>query len=243
VGSCDLNLCPKFAECESSSTHGYLCECPNGQTGKHCETNSLCENEFNPCKNNGKCETIDTEIDTEILNAENEKIQTPGYQCTCAADSTGINCEIEITSCDKLDCGKNGKCDENMNKIASCTCETNYFGELCEKSGDPTLNKPVPDDDGSVSGVTVMLRVLWVGLALGVVGFAVNNVRRAESKKDYKTGKGKNGKINNSNKPKSTNNNNKLNKTTGKVAAKSKPKASNNNSQPEKVRKRKKRTK
>ena len=247
VGSCDLGLCPKFAECEPSSTHGYLCKCPDEQTGKHCETNSFCENEFNPCENNGKCETI------EILDAGSEKLKIPGYQCTCAGDFTGTNCEIEITSCDKLDCGKNGRCNENVNKIASCICENNYFGELCEKSGDPTLNAPVPDDDGSVSGVTVMLRFLWVGLALGVVVFAVNNVRRAESKKDYKTGKGKNGKIqsnkagsnkiggNNSHKPKVAND--KSNKSTPKVAAKAKPKVSNNNSHQEKVRKRKKRTK
>ena len=140
-----------------------------------------------------------------------------------------------------------------MNKIASCICENNYFGELCEKSGDPTLNAPVPDDDGSVSGATVMLRFLWVGLALGVVVFAVNNVRRAESKKDYKTGKGKNGKIqsnkagsnkiggNNSHKPKVAND--KSNKATPKVAVKAKLKVSNNNSHQEKVRKRKKRNK
>ena len=57
----------------------------------------------------------------------------------------------------------------------------------------------------------------------------MNNVRRAESKKDYKTGKGKNGKIqsnkagsnkiggNNSHKPKVAND--KFNKATPKVTA------------------------
>merc|ERR1712048_1003418 len=141
-----------------------------GQTGKHCEINSLCESDFNPCKNNGRCKT-------EVKNG------LPSYGCICGPDYQGINCETLIDKCGQIDCGEHGNCNIDNNHFVSCVCTDGYFGEFCTKNEESQVDDPTNKSKDSVSGMTVFLRIFWVTVGVGVVGVAINNLRRAEKRK------------------------------------------------------------
>ena len=67
---------------------GYMCTCPQGFEGSHCE-HSLLTCTDSPCFHSGKCW---------------EKDNGRSYMCECPRGYTGLNCEKRVDKCTSLPC-------------------------------------------------------------------------------------------------------------------------------------------
>ncbi|XP_014901814.1 sushi, nidogen and EGF-like domain-containing protein 1 [Poecilia latipinna] len=80
-GPCHPNPCHNRGTCEISETYrgdtfiGYVCKCPQGFSGVHCQHN-INECEKDPCKNGGICTD-----------------QVANYSCECPGEYMGRNCQ------------------------------------------------------------------------------------------------------------------------------------------------------
>lgn len=74
IDECSSNPCLNRGVC-NDQVNGYVCTCPAGYTGLHCETD-INECSSNPCLNGGTC--------TDQVN---------GYLCSCIAMYIGLRCE------------------------------------------------------------------------------------------------------------------------------------------------------
>ncbi|TNN74438.1 EGF-like repeat and discoidin I-like domain-containing protein 3 [Liparis tanakae] len=80
-GPCHPNPCHNRGTCEISETYrgdtfiGYVCKCPPGFSGVHCQHN-INECERDPCKNGGIC--------TDLV---------ANYSCECPGEYMGRNCQ------------------------------------------------------------------------------------------------------------------------------------------------------
>ncbi|PFX27383.1 Neurogenic locus Notch protein [Stylophora pistillata] len=74
IDECSSNPCLNRGVC-NDQVNGYVCTCPAGYTGLHCETD-IHECSSNPCLNGGTC--------TDQVN---------GYLCSCIAMYIGLRCE------------------------------------------------------------------------------------------------------------------------------------------------------
>uniref|UniRef100_A0A667IVY1 Protein crumbs homolog 1 n=1 Tax=Lynx canadensis TaxID=61383 RepID=A0A667IVY1_LYNCA len=102
---------------------GYVCICPPGLTGIHCEED-IDECSSNPCQNGGTCENL------------------PGdYTCHCPYDNQlgtfygGRNCSDLFLGCTHHQCLNNGICIphfQNGQHGFSCLCPSGFTGSLCE---------------------------------------------------------------------------------------------------------------
>nr|XP_055063659.1 EGF-like repeat and discoidin I-like domain-containing protein 3 [Misgurnus anguillicaudatus] len=85
IGPCRPNPCHNGAVCEISETYrgdtfgGYVCRCPFGFDGVHCQHN-INECETNPCKNGGSCTDL-----------------RANYTCQCPDEYMGRNCQYKCT--------------------------------------------------------------------------------------------------------------------------------------------------
>ncbi|KAI4890426.1 hypothetical protein NFI96_010812 [Prochilodus magdalenae] len=76
IASCHPNPCHNGGICEvGEASVGYLCNCPPGFSGIHCQHN-INECEINPCKNGGICTDL-----------------TANYSCKCSGEYMGRNCQ------------------------------------------------------------------------------------------------------------------------------------------------------
>lgn len=78
---CRLNPCFNSGVCIENNRGDYTCNCQNGYTGIHCETeisvHPLCENK--PCLNDGICKVAPG---------------TSKIECDCAKGFSGTRCEV-----------------------------------------------------------------------------------------------------------------------------------------------------
>lgn len=85
AGPCHPNPCHNRGTCEVSESYrgdtfiGYICKCPPGFSGVHCQHNiNECERE--PCKNGGIC--------TDLV---------ANYSCECPGEYLGHNCQYKCS--------------------------------------------------------------------------------------------------------------------------------------------------
>uniref|UniRef100_A0A3P9N9A7 EGF like repeats and discoidin domains 3 n=3 Tax=Poecilia reticulata TaxID=8081 RepID=A0A3P9N9A7_POERE len=84
-GPCHPNPCHNRGTCEISETYrgdtfiGYVCKCPQGFSGVHCQHN-INECEKDPCKNGGICTD-----------------QVANYSCECPGEYMGRNCQYKCS--------------------------------------------------------------------------------------------------------------------------------------------------
>ncbi|XP_041620775.1 protein crumbs homolog 1 isoform X2 [Vulpes lagopus] len=102
---------------------GYVCICPPGLTGIHCEED-IDECSSNPCQNGGTCENL-----------------SGHYTCRCPFDNHsgtfygGKDCSDVLLGCTHHQCLNNGMCIphfQNGQHGFSCLCPSGYTGPLCE---------------------------------------------------------------------------------------------------------------
>ena len=67
---------------------GYVCSCPKGFAGTHCEESHLVCSD-SPCFHHGLC---------------HEKDNGRSYVCECPRGYTGLNCEKRVDKCTSLPC-------------------------------------------------------------------------------------------------------------------------------------------
>ncbi|XP_069792364.1 EGF-like repeat and discoidin I-like domain-containing protein 3 isoform X2 [Narcine bancroftii] len=85
TGACQPNPCHNGGICEVSDSYrgdtfiGYICRCPDGYSGIHCQHN-INECEFEPCRNGGIC--------TDLI---------ANYSCECPGEFMGRNCQYKCS--------------------------------------------------------------------------------------------------------------------------------------------------
>jgi len=141
----DQLVCLYGGQCVAfdESSDEYKCDCPNGRSGKNCETgvvstiedyNGLCyQNE--DCFNGGLCTR------THDFKATKETgMETKATQCLCSLGWGGDNCEFQ---CKTLNCQHGSSCrfpsaddithtNDSPEDGAFCECPDNYKGQECE---------------------------------------------------------------------------------------------------------------
>ncbi|KAI9555102.1 hypothetical protein GHT06_017617 [Daphnia sinensis] len=143
--------CRHGARCVEGPGLAYYCLCPEGWTGKHCETDvdECCSN---PCKNGGLC--------IDLIGS---------YQCACPHGFTGRNCETALERCDDKHCSYQGICwldgDDGQ---TSCYCRPDFHGVHCENQYNECLLPGTKCLNGGqcidqVDGYSCSCPPLWTG--------------------------------------------------------------------------------
>ncbi|XP_022108062.1 sushi, von Willebrand factor type A, EGF and pentraxin domain-containing protein 1-like [Acanthaster planci] len=123
TGATDLSMCSVRTFCSATSClnggtcmellQSFLCECPAGLTGEHCQTDVIdCQQDS--CFNGGTC--------VDELN---------GFSCTCAAGYQGPRCEGHTDLCNPNPCHHNAVC-EAEGEDYYCVCPAGLSGRDCE---------------------------------------------------------------------------------------------------------------
>uniref|UniRef100_A0A3B3XEG2 Crumbs cell polarity complex component 1 n=1 Tax=Poecilia mexicana TaxID=48701 RepID=A0A3B3XEG2_9TELE len=125
---------------------GYICICPPGTAGSHCqEVVNQCES--NPCRNGGRCESLDG-----------------GFTCHCLTQARdgvlygGSNCDVKLVGCEGHECQNGGSCSPFLldgTHGYTCSCTPGYSGPLCytpstfsfERRGYLLLHNPLVNAD------------------------------------------------------------------------------------------------
>ncbi|XP_016520662.1 protein crumbs homolog 1-like isoform X1 [Poecilia formosa] len=125
---------------------GYICICPPGTAGSHCqEVVNQCES--NPCRNGGRCESLDG-----------------GFTCHCLTQARdgvlygGSNCDVKLVGCEGHECQNGGSCSPFLldgTHGYTCSCTPGYSGPLCynpttfsfERRGYLLLHNPLANAD------------------------------------------------------------------------------------------------
>ncbi|XP_063155949.1 protein crumbs homolog 1 [Candoia aspera] len=102
---------------------GYVCNCPSGFTGIHCEED-INECHMNPCQNGGTCENSLGNYTCRCLTGEKDGIFYGGQNCT----------EI-LSGCVQHKCQNGGLCIPHLRNGQhrfNCICSAGYTGVHCE---------------------------------------------------------------------------------------------------------------
>ena len=123
INMCHKSPCQNGASCLVNILTGYVCQCPPGFLGKHCEINvDECAN--NPCTNSGTC--------SDLIN---------DFACECVPGYSGKKCEVNVDECASNPCTNSGTCSDLINDFA-CECIPGYSGKMCEIDVDICASNP-----------------------------------------------------------------------------------------------------
>ena len=64
-----------------------------------------------------------------------------GYQCSCPAGWTGVNCATQVNPCAVLPCLNNGQCI-TLGTLFVCVCVGGYNGTFCQVPPNPCAINP-----------------------------------------------------------------------------------------------------
>jgi len=122
--------CMHNATCHTYDGEDYFCQCPEGLTGRFCET-VIPDCTLTGCENGGQC-----------------KYAYGEYYCECVGDYTGYACETMMLCGDDSHC-MGGQCMENY-----CNCPPGQTGyhceteipkcESCHPTGEECMEAPCP---------------------------------------------------------------------------------------------------
>ena len=103
--------------------HEFVCICPSGFSGRHCEIN-INECASNPCYNDAIC------VD-----------KPQGYKCECRKGYFGLNCELEQSECVPESCPEGAMCHDlpgrgGQNSV-KCLCREGFRGDNCDITMNP----------------------------------------------------------------------------------------------------------
>ncbi|XP_022665182.1 protein crumbs-like isoform X3 [Varroa destructor] len=147
-----LSLFPLYNESDAA---GYICVCPNGFTGVHCETNiddcvdhqcrnGSCIDEINgyrcKCHRGFEGEFCELEIDEceRLIPCVHGSCQdlVGDYSCSCERGFGDKNCSTALVGCQKHGCSEHSKCDPFLDAEEQhqyrCLCDSGYVGRHCE---------------------------------------------------------------------------------------------------------------
>lgn len=124
---CAGNLCADGSTCYPASmgmTEPYVCGCPVGQTGMHCDQIDYGATDpciYYPCGFDGTC------IPNSAKNV--------GYECKCPAGQMGEHCEEPDPNYDPCStsspCLNEGSCIYTATEGVTCSCMQGYYGPYC----------------------------------------------------------------------------------------------------------------
>ena len=74
------------------------------------------------------------------------------FECACAPDYTGRQCQTTIDDCDPDPCSGSGTCIDGVNNF-TCSCNPGFTGELCDVNIDDCADNPCLNSGTCVDGV------------------------------------------------------------------------------------------
>lgn len=123
VSPCTTNVCQNGGSCRAHGKN-YVCQCPSGFNGSHCELDI------------DECKTIPDACENGIC------VNKPGsFQCYCEPGYTGVRCDLDVDECLSRPCRNGGTCLNLINDF-ECQCTDGYTGKDCSIDIDECASNP-----------------------------------------------------------------------------------------------------
>lgn len=153
--NCIVN-CSSNGLCKFSSNNTFVCECLSNYAGPTCAQDTRpCSH--SPCLNNATCLATTTALNLTLTSSTNST-EPSGYECVCAKNYYGTNCEFKVNICENVTCSGNGKCADE-NDVAICKCFSLYSGDQCEIESQK--QKTIKQAASTTSIIAIVVLVLF----------------------------------------------------------------------------------
>ena len=145
MDECLSNPCQNGGTCDDRN-NGYVCYCPLGYAGIHCELDvAVCDTGNQMIKylrsHISNPSTITCLLFPSVVQGSGNKCHNGGqcvegrgldFTCDCAGGWKGRFCSIEIDECESSPCLNGGICIDKVAAYA-CVCAMGFTGSNCEE--------------------------------------------------------------------------------------------------------------